>query len=132
MVTVKKAILNISGHPLSQEAIEIFAQKFDVIEDVKFNLINFNIDINSQIESVINLILTPLDGTVGITIIPPSPSVFAILITSYIEGLLGNYPSICLLEPNKDGIYVPNFNATTNGNILRKYARERRLNKWRE
>ncbi|MBD2703416.1 hypothetical protein IC229_22420 [Spirosoma sp. BT702] len=125
-----KALLNISGHPLSNIAIDVFRQKFDIIEDVKFNLIDFNDDIIFQIEAIVNLIKIPLDGTVGITIIPPSQSFFAVLLTIYIEGLLGNYPSICLLEPNEDGVYVPNFNALINGHNVRKQGREKRLFKW--
>lgn len=125
-----KALLNISGHPLSNLAIDIFNKNFDIIEDVKFDLINFNDDVISQIEDIVNLIKIPLDGTIGITIIPPSQSFFAVLITIYIEGLLGNYPSICLLEPNEDGIYIPNFNALVSGHNVRKQGRERRLVKW--
>lgn len=102
-----EVLLNISGHPLSEESTLELSKKFSSIETIPFDAIDFQEDVESQIRNIFQLVKAPLDGSINVTIIPPSHSTMAILLLTYLNGLLGRFPTICLLQPIENGDYRP-------------------------
>lgn len=128
---MRSALLNLSGHNLSEEARTELAHRFDMIEDVPFYEIDFKDDVELQIKQVLTKIKTPLDGSIPISIIPPGQSTLAILLITFLYGLLGYFPGICFLEAESSGKYKPTNNFYIDGHQLRKAGRMFRQEKWK-
>lgn len=119
-------LINLSGHALSKETTRILEQRFNKIINMKPIDFDFEGDIEKQIISIINSIPCRLDGTIPITIIPPGQSTLSILLASYLHGALGHFPSLCYLEINSDGLYLPKTQYSVNTQSIRSAGR-----KWR-
>jgi hypothetical protein len=127
---MKKYLLNLSGHPLSIAAIKkVKGSKF-IIEEVPFKEIEFRGNVEFQIKRIFKNVKSPIDGTDPIFIIPPGHNVLAILIVTYLHGLLGRFPTVCMLKENKQGVYLPYKLFEIDINNLRKKARNMRQKLW--
>lgn len=104
---MKKVIINYSGHPLSQDAKGALDRRYDVIVQPDPIIFDFAADANSQLESIAKRTLHDVDANSTLTIIPPGQPTLAILLISYLHGLLGHFPNLCYLELSKDGMYLP-------------------------
>lgn len=104
---MKPLLINFSGHLLSPEAIDELKAVYGTIIDVKPVEISFNENIEKQIESLVEGLPVKIDGSFSVTIIPPGQSTFAILLVSYLHGLIGHFPNLCYLERAGSGIYLP-------------------------
>jgi hypothetical protein len=70
--------------------------------------IEFSEDVHIQIRDVVNTIETPLDGSVAVTIILPGHSVVAVLLLIFLHGVLGHFPTICLMQQSDSGeVFLP-------------------------
>jgi hypothetical protein len=104
---MKKVIINYSGHPLSQDAKEALGRRYDLVVQPDPIIFDFSADANSQLESVAKKTLYDVDADSVLTIIPPGQPTLAILLISYLHGLLGHFPNLCYLELGQDGMYLP-------------------------
>ncbi|TFI05137.1 MULTISPECIES: CRISPR-associated protein Csx15 [unclassified Herbaspirillum] len=101
------ALINFSGHPLNLTARKELEGIHTKVIDVRPVEISFDEDIEKQISQLISSLPIRIDGSFSITIIPPGQATFAILLVSYLHGLIGHFPNICYLERSAKGIYVP-------------------------
>ncbi|MBP6732064.1 MAG: hypothetical protein KA149_08395 [Chitinophagales bacterium] len=127
-------LINFSGHPLNRKVIVELKKSFLKIEEIPFDKLVFTENIQTQIETIIEKVKTPLDGSIPITIILPGHSVISALVMVYLNGCLGYFPKICLLEPTEDGIYSPSqivifstYNVKMHGREFRNVAWKRRI-----
>ena len=104
---MKSVLINFSGHTLNQEVVYALERHYDKIANSNPVEINFNETVADQIESLIQSLPVKIDGSYSLTINPPGQSTFAILLISYLHGLIGHFPNICYLERNIEGIYAP-------------------------
>ncbi len=104
---MKSVLINFSGHPLNQEAIVELSSAYGKLIDAKPIEIAFNEDVENQIKTLIENLPVKIDGSFSITIIPPGQATFAILLVSYLHGLIGHFPNLCYLERTNSGIYLP-------------------------
>lgn len=104
---MNSVLINFSGHPLNQEAIAELNSAYGKLIDAKPIEIAFNDDVENQIKTLIENLPVKIDGSFSITIIPPGQATFAILLVSYLHGLIGHFPNLCYLERTNSGIYLP-------------------------
>lgn len=123
---MNKTLLNLSGHPLSQPAIDQVEKEYDRIVNSDSIHIDFTKCIEEQVKNFISTIDLKIDGSFPLTIIPPGQSTIAIVTIAYIHGLTGFFPKICYLGQNKDGVYVPVQKVTINIQDIRLFARNYR------
>lgn len=119
-------LINFSGHPLCKEAIDVLKEKYDVIispEPIDFD---FDADIEMEISDIFRKIPHVLDGSVPLAIIPPGQSTIAILLVSYIHGMIGHFPPICYLQIRDDGLYIPRAEYTISTQSIRSAGRKYR------
>lgn len=107
MMESKPVLLNFSGHPLSEGAIQILRPRFRAIETIPFDNIKFDEDVDAQLKTIVMRAKTPLDGSIPVTLILPGHSTIAVLLIVYLIGLLGSVPNLCLVEPVGFGNYSP-------------------------
>lgn len=100
-------LINLSGHLLNSQARQELENIHDLVIDAKPIEIEFNGNIEEQIIQYVKKIPIVIDGSSAITIIPPGQSTFAIMLVSYLHGLIGHFPNICYLERAASGIYIP-------------------------
>lgn len=100
-------LINFSGHSLSSEAIIMLKSSYDILVDVKPIEIIFDNTMENQIRSLVESLSITLDGSSAITIIPPGQATFAILLVSYLHGVIGHFPNLCFLDRTNSGIYIP-------------------------
>jgi len=104
---MKKILVNYSGHPLSQNAKNALVKKYDVIYESDAIFFDFSADANIQLENIAKNTLHDVNADSTLTIIPPGQPTLAILLISYIHGLLGHFPNLCYLELGQNGMYLP-------------------------
>jgi len=119
-------LLNFSGHPLCQEAASILEKRFEKIVNSKPIEFDFAADVEAQLTRVIHDIPYKLDGSRPITVIPPGQATLAILLVSYLHGIVGHFPSLCYLEARPDGLYLPKVEYVLSVQSVRSAGR-----KWR-
>lgn len=124
---MKGVIINFSGHSLCREAKADLALRFETIIDAEWPEFDFDECVVSQIEAAICAIPIHLDGTAPVTIIPPGQSTLAILLVSFLHGMLGHFPQVCYLERNGFGLYVPKFDDDIDLQGTRSAGRRLRL-----
>ena len=104
---MRRIIVNYSGHLLSKEASVSLGSAFDeIIQPDPFHF-DFTADANEQLGVIVARTLESLDSESVLTIIPPGQSTLAILLVSFIHGLIGHFPRLCYLELNESGMYMP-------------------------
>jgi hypothetical protein len=101
-----RILLNVSGHPLSRTAKRMLEVEYDVVETLALPEIDFSSPVEEQIRDIFTQTKSPLDGSNPVTVVLPGHATVAVLVLIYLHGLLGHYPSICLLE-QRSGEYVP-------------------------
>ena len=119
-------LVNFSGHPLCKEAASILNERFEKIVNCKPIEFDFSDDVETQISIIIQNIPYKLDGSRPITNIPPGQATLAILLVSYLHGILGHFPSLCYLEARADGLYLPKIEYIMSVQSVRSAGR-----KWR-
>ena len=129
---MSKVLLNFSNHSLSKEAELVLLKRFDKIETIMFETIDFSSDMTKLIQTILKDVDSKLDGTVSITIIPPGHSTFAMLLVIYLFGLLGFFPDICMLDISDEGIFLPKNIFYINGNKLRFAGKSFRQELWKK
>ncbi|HDR8859214.1 TPA: hypothetical protein QDA74_003712 [Burkholderia territorii] len=102
-------LINFSGHALSRDAQNILSSQYDEIIDTPYFEFDFSGDTQSQLSDLIDTIPITLDGSRPIAIIPPGQSTLAILLVSFIHGMIGHFPRLCYLEVSESGVYLPRF-----------------------
>ncbi|MGF6533204.1 hypothetical protein P3T20_004000 [Paraburkholderia sp. GAS206C] len=116
-------LINFSGHTLSAEALEIFRDSFEGIVEAHWPEFDFEQALDDQIRIVLDDLDVTLNGSVSITIIPPGQSTLAILLASFLHGMLGHFPKLCYLELSEDGLYLPKFEYSINTQAMRTSGR---------
>lgn len=104
---MRSIVANFSGHPLSTQARLALESQFDAViqsEPIQFD---FSGDANAQIERICSAVLSVLDKDSALTIIPPGQSTLAILLASYLHGVIGHFPRVCYMELGHQGLYLP-------------------------
>ena len=129
---MQNVLLNISGHRLSEEAYDELTNEFTEIEDISFSNIDFSKNFEIQIKELFINCKTNLDGSIPITIIPPGQSTFAILLYSYLHGILGYPPNICYLKANANNAFSPNTLFRINLNEIKTSGRTIRQEIWKK
>lgn len=104
---MNSVLINFSGHSLNQDVIEELKSTYGELIDAKPVEIAFDDDVEKQIKSLVGGLSIKIDGSTSITIIPPGQATFAILLVSYLHGLIGHFPNLCYLERMNNGIYAP-------------------------
>ena len=104
---MSSVLINFSGHPLNQEVIDGLQSTYGNLINAKPIEIAFDDDVERQIKNLIESLSIKIDGSFPITIIPPGQATFAILLVSYLHGLMGHFPNLCYLERTSSGIYAP-------------------------
>lgn len=102
-----RVLISFSGHKLSIEALRHYESEFDIIEEIVIPMINFDEQIEPQLEQLINQIKYNLDGSQNITIIVPGHSNLSSMLYVFIFGLIGHPPDIYLMRENEEGLYMP-------------------------
>jgi len=125
-----KALINFSSHALSQKAKDSLSPHFDIIEEVFIHNINFNENVEEQLREIIRNVKTPLDGSIPITLIVPGQATIAVLLITFLSGIIGHIPDICLLEMDEDGFYVPTTSFILSGNNIKTSGRKFRQELW--
>jgi hypothetical protein len=125
------ALLNFSGHRLSEEAAGILEKRFSHIEEVRFQDIDFSGSVEDQVKELVQKARTPLDGSVPVSIIPPGHSTLSILLLVFLHGLLGYFPGICMLEARSPGKFLPTNVFHVDVNDLRNAGRAFRQELWK-
>jgi hypothetical protein len=123
-------VINFSGHVLSDKTRKILLQKYEDIEELPFVEIDFTDSIEKTLQGVIDLVQTNLDGSIPISLIPPGQATFAILLVTYLHGLLGYFPAVCYLEASSSGQFEPSAIFHIDGYTLRKAGRSYRQEIW--
>jgi hypothetical protein len=127
---MKRILVNYSGHPLSREASRALAPDFDeLIQPEPFHF-DFLGDANEQLGAIATKTLASLDPESVLTIIPPGQSTLAILLVSFIHGLIGHFPRLCYLELNESGMYMPRTEYQINTQEVRLAGRFFRMKKF--
>ena len=129
---MKPVLLNFSGHALNTNAKNSLLEKYDEIEEIPFVEIDFASDVGEKIEEILRNVQTRLDGSLPIAIIPPGQSTFAILLVTYLHGLLGYFPSVCYMQAVYSGWYEPSAIFHIDGYGLRKAGRNFRQELWKD
>lgn len=129
---MQSVLLNISGHRLSEEAHDELGKEFREIEDISFSNIDFSKNLEGQIKELFINCKTNLDGSVPVTIIPPGQSTFAILLYSYLHGILGYPPNICYLEADENNSFSPKSLFKINLNEIKTSGRAIRQEIWKK
>ena len=121
-------LINFSGHPLSNEALFDLSSIYETV--VQAQPINFDFfsSPENQLEQIVESLEIKIDGTKPVSIIPPGQSVLSVLLTAYLHGLLGHFPSICYLQLSDSGIYMPTAEFSINSNRIRNAGRKFRSN----
>lgn len=119
-------LVNFSGHPLCHEATLILSDRFEKIVNSKPVEFDFSSNVEAQLTQIIQDISYKLDGSRPITIIPPGQSTLAVLLVSYLHGIIGHFPSLCYLEVSADGLYLPKVEYVMSVQSVRSAGR-----KWR-
>lgn len=104
---MNSVLYNFSGHPLNSDVVTELKTIYDMLIDVKPIEINFDDNVEEQIRKLVESLPTKVDGSFAITIIPPGQATFAILLVSYLHGIIGHFPNLCYLERTSSGIYAP-------------------------
>ncbi|CAI8954174.1 CRISPR-associated protein Csx15 [Pseudomonas sp. IT-P294] len=104
---MNSVLINFSGHSLNQKVIDELTSTYDKLIDAKPIEITFDGDVEKQIHGLVESLPVKIDGSFSITIIPPGQATFAILLVSYLHGLIGHFPNLCYLERSNSGIYIP-------------------------
>lgn len=125
---MNRALLNFSGHALSETTLRELSNRFSRIETIPFDAIHFELSVEEQLQKIIQHVKTPLDGSVPITIILPGQATFAVLLFVYLNGLVGSYPALCLLEVRDSGEYGPSSIFDIDAHKLRLEGRAIRQN----
>lgn len=120
----KPALINFSGHPLSQVATEDLMERFSTIETVPIPSFDFSCDVDLQLRELIGTVKTKLDGSLPVSVILPGHSTLAVLLVIFLHGLLGHFPPMCLMLPTSDGVYRPSSIFYVDAHGLRSQARE--------
>lgn len=121
---MKSILINFSGHKLSHEAQKELQLNFNTIIDTRPIEIKFDDYVEQQITSIINELPIKIDGSSPITIIPPGQATFAILLVSYLHGLMGHFPNLCYLERSSKGIYLPRTEYVVQPHEIRSAGRK--------
>jgi len=100
-------LISFSGHKLSNEALDKLKEEYEIIEEVFVPYIDFEQDIESQLESVANQVKFKLDGSRTITLIIPGHSTLSALLYVFIYGIIGHPPDLLLLQEDDSGNYLP-------------------------
>lgn len=125
-------LLNFSGHALSRDALTILSNQYDDIIGIPYFEFDFAGDTQGQLTALIDTIPLHLDGSRPITIIPPGQSTLAILLVSFIHGMIGHFPRLCYLEASGSGIYLPRFEYEIAAQTVRSAGRKYRAKLLRE
>lgn len=125
---MKNILVNFSGHTLSEAAMIILEKNYSDIINCNSIEVNFEKEIAPQIEMIFNSININIDGSDPLTIIPPGQSTLAILICSFIHGVIGHFPKICYLNLIEQGVYVPNVEYSIDIQPIRINGRKYRNN----
>jgi hypothetical protein len=127
---MEKYLINFSGHALSKQAKETLLSEFSEIDEVYIETISFEKDVEEQIKLVMSHVKFKLDGSVPISVILPGQATIAVLMISYLHGIIGSFPNVCLLEESDEGIYLPTNIFTISNNKLKKAGRVFRQELW--
>lgn len=117
-------IINFSGHPLSQEAIQFLSENYDEVVQAEPINFDFTHPVEEQLESLLISLPCTVDGTKPVTVIPPGQSTLSVLLITYLHGILGHFPAICYLELSDNGVYLPKVEFSINSNNLRTAGRK--------
>lgn len=129
---MKTILLNISGHRLSEQVLNELSKEYSEIENIDFANIDFSENLEVQIKNLFINSETKLDGSVPVTIIPPGQSTFAILLYSYLHGILGYPPNICYLEADQNNYFIPKTIFKINLNNIKTLGRTFRQEIWKK
>ena len=119
-------LINFSGHTLCKDAVEILTKKYELIINSDPIVFDFDGEIDVQISDVFMRIPHVLDGSVPLAIIPPGQSTLAILLVSYLHGIIGHFPLICYLQMSENGLYLPRAEYTISPQFIRTSGRKYR------
>lgn len=120
---MSRILVNFSGHSLAQETEMQLRARFQEVFSVPPIEFDFSADVETQISRILATLPFSVDGTRSLTIIPPGQSTVAILLVSYLHGVLGHFPSLCYLELSEGGLYLPRFEYLFNPQKARSRGR---------
>lgn len=127
---MNSVLINFSGHSLNQEVIDELKSIYGELIDARPIEITFNDDVEKQIKGLVESLSVKIDGTFSITIIPPGQATFAILLVSYLHGLIGHFPNLCYLERTNSGIYIPKTEYQVQPQEIRSAGRKFRYSQY--
>ncbi|MFY2835932.1 CRISPR-associated protein Csx15 [Achromobacter xylosoxidans] len=119
-------LINFSGHPLSARAEELLKESFEKIVEAHWPEFDFDEPLDQQMQAVFKKLDVTLDGRTPITIIPPGQSTLAILLVSFVHGMIGHFPRLCYLGLSDNGVYLPKFQSGINIQNMRTAGRRLR------
>ncbi len=122
-------LVNFSGHPLNERAREELSGLYDFLVDSRPLDIDFDADVGVQIEAAVKALGVRIDGSSSVTIIPPGQATFAILLVSYIHGLIGHFPNICYMARCENGLYLPSVEYEIQPQKIRNAGRKFRVSR---
>ena len=116
---------------LNPEAVSELKAVYESIVDAKPIEITFNENVEEQIKSLVESLPVKIDGSSALTIIPPGQATFAILLVSYIHGIIGHFPNLCYLERASSGIYLPKNEYKVQPQEIRSAGRKFRYSQYK-
>jgi hypothetical protein len=108
---------------LCKEANNLLSSEYEVVLDAFWPEFNFDDSIEEQLRQVVKRLPIRLDGTIPVTIIVPGQATLAVLLMSYLHGILGHFPKVCYLEQSDSGLYLPRFEYIVNAQSIRTAGR---------
>ena len=102
-----RVLISFSGHKLSEKAIEHLKSDYEVIEEVFIPFIDFEKDLEEQLNDIVSKVNYKLDGSRNITIVVPGHSNLSSILFNFLFGLIGHPPDILMFRESESGDYLP-------------------------
>jgi len=129
---VSALLINFSGHLLNKIARSQLLNVYSEIIDSKPVDLVFDGSIEDQIREIVAKLPVDIDGSSSVSIIPPGQATFAVLLVSYLHGLMGHFPNLCYLELASDGLYLPKMEYSIQTQRIRSAGRKFRMSNYKE
>lgn len=123
-------LVNFSGHPLSEQAKGELAKTYSEIIDSNPVDLVFDENVEGQLKRIVENLRIKIDGSASVTIIPPGQATFAVLLVSYLHGIIGHFPNLCYLERSKEGVYLPKVEYVVQPQHIRTAGRRFRFSNY--
>ena len=123
---MEKAVLNLSGHLLSEPAVKTLLGHCKIVVDIPIPYLDFGLDVKEQTKGVASDLYGATEQYDLVGIVLPGHSLLAVIIVAILQGFMGYLPDIYVLEQSDSGIFLPVRQISVSLSELKKVARKER------